>query len=447
MAEMIMAFTPLVFLIVYALKTRKMAESMILATLLAMVLLHRQHFLTGTIDAMYATLANASYQFALCVIIGFGGMITLLQASGALMGFRDLLARVASTPQRTLLLAWILSVVMFVDEYLNALTVTISMRGICDKNRIPREHLAVQANIMACCLCVTVPFTSWTAFSVGLISDFDLGFNDYLQAIPFMFYPLAMMLLSLLLALGVFPKVGGLKQAYQRVQSGGAPFEQNASAEKLVDIADVDESNVSSAWNAIIPLAALVGGTVLFDNDLLHGIIIALIVQFLLYVISKRMTVGEYFDHFFAGAKGMTSIAIVVGFGLMLSDANRELGLFDILINGIGGTVPACLIPPLAFLLVALTVFAVGGYWAVMTIAVPVFLPMGAAAGVSAPLMIAAVMSGITLGYSLCFYADAVLMTTAGSGVSNLTTIKATTPYAIGVAAVSAVGFLLCGLV
>ena len=360
MAEMIMAFTPLVFLIVYALKTRKMAESMILATLLAMVLVHRQHFLTGTIDAMYATLANASYQFALCV---------------------------------------------------------------------------------------TVPFTSWTAFSVGLISDFDLGFNDYLQAIPFMFYPLAMMLLSLLLALGVFPKVGGLKQAYQRVQSGGAPFEQNASAEKLVDIADVDESNVSSAWNAIIPLAALVGGTVLFDNDLLHGIIIALIVQFLLYVISKRMTVGEYFDHFFAGAKGMTSIAIVVGFGLMLSDANRELGLFDILINGIGGTVPAWVIPPLAFLLVALTVFAVGGCWAVMTIAVPVFLPMGAAAGVSAPLMIAAVMSGITLGYSLCFYADAVLMTTAGSGVSNLTTIKATTPYAIGVAAVSAVGFLLCGLV
>ena len=90
---------------------------------------------------------------------------------------------------------------------------------------------------------------------------------------------------------------------------------------------------------------------------------------------------------------------------------------------------------------------AVGGCWAVMTIAVPVFLPMGAAAGVSAPLMIAAVMSGITLGYSLCFYADAVLMTTAGSGVSNITTIKATTPYAIGVAAVSAVGLLLCGLV
>lgn len=82
-----------------------------------------------------------------------------------------------------------------------------------------------------------------------------------------------------------------------------------------------------------------------------------------------------------------------------------------------------------------------------MTIAVPVFLPMGAAAGVSAPLMIAAGMSGITLGYSLCFYADAVLMTTARSGVSNITIIKAATPYAVGVAAVIAAAFLLCGLI
>ena len=440
MLHAVLAFIPLLFLIIYALKSRKMADAMVLATLLAMVLVHRGRFITGTIEAMYATLSSSSYQFALCVIISFGGMIALFQASGGLMGFRDLLAKVASTPRRTLLLAWLLSVVMFVDEYLNALTVTISLRGVSDRNRIPREHLAVQTNIMACCLCVTVPFTSWTAFSVGLISDFGLGFDDYLRAVPFMFYPLAMILLSLLLALGAFPKVGGLKQAYRRVASGGAPFEQSGSAEKLVDIADVDEGNVSSAWNAIIPLAALVGGTVLFDNDLLHGIVIALVVQFLLYVLRRRMTVGEYFSLFFAGAKGMVSI------GLMLSDANRALGLFDILINGIGSAVPAYLIAPLAFLLVALTVFAVGGCWAVMTIAIPVFIPMGLAAGVAAPLMIAAVMSGVTLGYSLCFYADAVLMTTAGSGVSNLTIIRATTPYALAVGTLSAAALLVAGL-
>ena len=72
-----------------------------------------------------------------------------------------------------------------------------------------------------------------------------------------------MMLVSLLLALGWFPKVGMLRQAYHRVASGGAAFEPGEKDEKLVDIDEVDEHNVSSAWNAIIPLAALVGGTVL----------------------------------------------------------------------------------------------------------------------------------------------------------------------------------------
>lgn len=445
MPEIIMAFAPLTFLIIYALKTRRMAESMVLTTLLAMVLLHRQHFLTGTIDALYAALSNSSYQFALCVIIGFGGMITLFQESGALMGFRNLLLKIASGPKRTLVLAWCMSVVMFVDEYLNALTVTFSMREITDRNRIPREHLALQANIMACCLCMTIPFSSWTAFSVGLVSEYDLGFQDYLRAIPYMIYPLCMMLLCLLLAVGAFPKVGPLKRAYQRVQAGGPAFERDEKAEKLVDIADVDESRVSPAWNAVVPLAVLVGGTILFGNDLVHGMVLAIIAQFLLYVPQKIMTVKQFFEHFFNGAKGMTSLAIVVCFGFMLSEANRELGLFDILINGIGGTVPAALVPPLAFLLVGATVFAVGGCWVVMTIAIPVFVPLALSMGVAAPVIIAAVMSGIALGYSTCFYADAVFMTTAGTGVSNITVIRTTIPYATGAAVIAVAGFLLCG--
>ena len=77
-----------------------------------------------------------------------------------------------------------------------------------------------------------------------------------------------------------------------------------------------------------------------------------------------------------------------------------------------------------------------------MTIAIPVFVPLALPMGVTAPVIIAAVMSGIGLGYSTCFYADAVFMTTAGTGVSNITIIKATQPYAAGAAA----GFLLCGI-
>ena len=69
---------------------------------------------------------------------------------------------------------------------------------------------------------------------------------------------------DLLLAVGAFPKAGVLKRAYRRVESGGPAFERDEKAEKLVDVADVEESRTSSAWNAVVPLAFLLVGATVF---------------------------------------------------------------------------------------------------------------------------------------------------------------------------------------
>ena len=55
-------------------------------------------------------------------------------------------------------------------------------------------------------------------------------------------------------------------------------------------------------------------------------------------------------------------------------------------------------------------------------------------------------MSGVTLGYSVCFYADAIFMTTAGTGVSNITIVRSTLPYAAAVTVLSAAALLAAGL-
>lgn len=447
MIHNVIAFLPLVVLIVLALKTRKMAESMIAAVFLATILVYKQGFLSGMLDTAYEVLSDSSFQFVLLIMVGFGGLITLLQESGALLGFRDLLEKFASGPKKSMLLAWVMAFIMFIDEYLNALTVTFSMRDITDKSGVPREHLAFQAHGMACCLCMTIPFTSWTAFTVGLISEYGFGFDDYLASIPYMFFPLLMILLCLLLILGLFPKVGEMKRAYERMSEGGPALLIDERADQLVDVAPIDETKISSAWNAILPMAALIAGVLIFDNDLLHGLLLALLVQFVLYLAQGLMNVAEFFEHFFDGVKSMTSLAVVIGFGFMLSSMNKELGMFDILINGFSGSVPAFLLPAIAFLLVGLTTFAVGSCWVVMTIAFPIFMPLAINMSVSPMHMIAAVMSGIAMGYSLCFYADTVFMTTAGTGVSNITIIKTTIPYAIGLTIINLAGLIICGLV
>lgn len=446
MLHNILAFAPLILLIAMALITKKMAESMVISVFFATILLYRQNSLDGFLDMAYDVLADSSFQFVLFVMIGFGGLITLFQESGALMGFRDFLDKYALGPKKSMFLAWVMSFIMFVDEYLNALTVTFSMRDITDKSGIPREHLAFQAHAMACCLCMTIPFTSWTAFTVGLISEYGLGFYDYVESIPYMFFPLLMLVLCLLLIFGLFPKVGEMKRAYQRVENGGPALLIDEKADKLVDVGSVDEEKVSSALNAIIPLVVLIAGVLLCDNDLLHGLVLALLAQFVLYVGQKIMTLAEFFENFFNGAKSMTSLAIVIGFGFILSRENRDLGMFDILINGFGGKVPAFLLPLIAFILVGLTTFAVGSCWVVMTISIPIFMPIALSCGVPPVQMIAAVMSGVAMGFSLCFYADTVFMTTAGTGVSNIAIIKTTIPYAIGIIILTAIGFVICGI-
>ena len=142
MLHNILAFAPLILLIAMALITKKMAESMVISVFFATILLYRQNSLDGFLDMAYDVLADSSFQFVLFVMIGFGGLITLFQESGALMGFRDFLDKYASGPKKSMFLAWVMSFIMFVDEYLNALTVTFSMRDITDKSGIPREHLA-----------------------------------------------------------------------------------------------------------------------------------------------------------------------------------------------------------------------------------------------------------------------------------------------------------------
>ena len=120
----ILVFLPIIVLVVTALLTKKMAESMIAAALLAILICYEEHFLTGIVESFYNTLADSSYQFALLMLIGFGGMIKLFQESGALVSFADWAAKHASGKKKPLVLGWLISLALFVDDYLNVLTVT-----------------------------------------------------------------------------------------------------------------------------------------------------------------------------------------------------------------------------------------------------------------------------------------------------------------------------------
>ena len=135
MTKGFIACLPVIVLIVLVMLSHRMTESMFIASLLASLLAYKQDFLCGYVEMIYNALSNPSYQLLLIVSCSFGGMIMLLEKSGSLFGFQRFMVRFCTTPHRTMILTWILGGIIFIDDYLNALAVSVSMKGEDGKNK------------------------------------------------------------------------------------------------------------------------------------------------------------------------------------------------------------------------------------------------------------------------------------------------------------------------
>ncbi len=435
---------PIIVLIVGALLTKRIMEMLLLATFTGVIILYKGSFLEGFVTVLYETLSSWSLQFVFIILFTFGGLIKLFQTSGAISGFGDILSKYASGKKRPLLLAWILGILMFVDDFLNVLTVGFSLRDLTDRNGIPREHLAMQAAAVVAAMCCLVPFSSWAGFHVGLISEEGLGFIDYAKAIPFMFFPIIAVLCCLLLDIGVIGKFGALKESYKRVAEGGSTVPE-AEGSGMLSMDTDDDVPATSAWNVAVPLLALIVGTLVFDCDLAYGCVISIIVQMLMYMFQKIMTPVKYVDDFLDGAKSMFPLMVLVTFAFTLSNVNGKLGFFEYMIAKIGALVPGELLPAMTFLLVAAATFATAGYWSMQVISVPIFLPLAFALNVYPPIIVAAIMSGVSFGCCYCFYSDNIIMTAASTEVSNFRQTKVSTSYMVPCAILAFVCYLAAG--
>lgn len=442
----VQALLPLLTLIILAVTTKRMGESLLASMLLSMLLLHKGNIVRGTLGSFYSTLADPSFQFCIIFLLTFGIIMKLFQESGGLKGFADFMTRFIKSPRSALVFCWIMDIILFIDEYLDALTVSFSMRRITDSYDIPREHLAFHVNAMACSLCLAVPMTSWTAFIVTLIEKNGMGLSDYIRGIPMMFYPVLMIILCLLLALGVIPKLGNLKKAYGRVRDGGPTLIHEKNEKSLVDMGKLDESKNSSPLNILVPLLVIIAGSVIFDRNMLNGLLLGIVCQFILYLTQKLMTISEFFENLYSGASSMLTLLMIIFFGFVLNDANEQLGLFDIVVGFAGESLPPWMLPAATFLITGGLVFATGSCWMIMLLAVPIFIPLANEMGVDPVLTLAALMSGIGLGYSTCFYGDTIFLSAAGTEVSNMTIIKTTLPYALILIVLSTAGYLILGL-
>lgn len=439
----VLAGIPLVILIVGALIMRRITEPAIVSSVVAVLMEYKTGFINGYVEKMYQVLSNPSFQLLVIVGVGFAGLSALLEKSGAMLGFREIMEKFCKTKKLTVFFTWLLGGIIFIDDYLNALAVSAAMKGISDEKRIPREHLAYTVNCMGACVCVMLPFSSWAAFAMGCASEYSLTAADYFHAIPFMMYPICAIVISLLLAFEKFPLIGELKKAYKRVDEGGPLLEVTATGTMPID----KDTKPSHPVNFLIPMIALVAGMLLCGQNIVVGFLAAFLCMMVMYIGSKKMKVIEFFDTFLNGASVMMPMMINIFITFIMEQAITDMGFIDFLTGLISRTIPAWLIPATAFIIVGTITFFAASFWTLIIIAFPIFIPMAFTVGVNPALVIGAVMSGVALGSQACLYSDAIFMVAAGTDVPNDTQFRTVLPYVLIGSAAAVVLFIIAGII
>ena len=219
----IWSLVPAAVVVAVALKTRRAFEPLLIGCLVGYLMIDWHKFPGNFLDSLLRTFQDASLVWVIVVCTLYGSLIQLMVASGGIGAFGDHLLRFLTTRRRTLLGAWLLGVVIVVDDYLSALAVSSIMRRVTDRFRVPRELLAMMVNSTAAPICVIIPLSTWSLYVGKLLEDAKLapagqGNWLYIKTIPFNFYPLLMVAIAGLVAAGAIPAVGRMRRAVARAE-------------------------------------------------------------------------------------------------------------------------------------------------------------------------------------------------------------------------------------
>ena len=442
---------PIVFIIVMAVVTRKSFESLLAGSVIACIIMHGTGFFLPWVDMLMEALSDPENQWVILVCGLFGSLIALLRESKGTGGFIRIGERLCKTERGALLGTFVMGVVIFVDDYLNMLTVGTCMRAICDRRKVPRESLAYMLDSTGTPICVLLPFSTWTAFYISLFMKeeairnmgFSSGLSMYIQTIPYIFYASVTVLMVFLFAMGWLPKIGPMKKAYDRVRTTGRTYSEESDR---YNTEPEDTGEEGRVIDFLLPVAFLIVATIVAD-DILAAVILTLVLCLVLYIPRKRMTFTQWSELLISGfCEMMPTLAILAG-AFTVARCCNAMELPEYVISTVQPYVTPQTYPLIIFLVVSVLTFATSSTWGISTIVIPIIIPLGAAVDANMILTMAAILSGSTFGSHACFYSDATVLASAAARIENMEHAFTQIPYSLIGAAITCVCLLVSGYV
>ncbi|MDR7120142.1 Na+/H+ antiporter NhaC family protein [Rheinheimera soli] len=401
---------------------------------------------------------------------GFGSLIGLLIHTGGAVAFGHSASKLATGPKSSMFMTFVLGCIIFIDDYLNALSVGEAMKRVTDKYKISRQMLAYIVDSTAAPICVIIPISTWAIFFGGLlennkVAEAGQGVEVYMQAIPYMLYPWLAVTIVLLVTLKIMPAIGPMKKAELAAQNG-TPVDalpevsveasashyhvqgQNVPAGDQYAVhameQEFEESNKQGKLrNFIVPMLMLIGFTIYFDIDVLKGLLVTLVLTIVFYSYQRLMSLGDMMEVMMNGFKTMLPAICTVIAAFIFKDVCDKLLLPQYVIENLTPYMTAQMLPAIVFLAMAILSFATGSSWGIFAVSIPIVMPLAYAVEADIPLVIGALLSASSFGSQACFYSDSTVLAAQGSGCNLVSHAVTQLPYALIAATLAFIGFIL----
>jgi Na+/H+ antiporter NhaC len=442
---------PTLIVVVLAVITHRPVFSLLVGVVAGLLLIDPTNVVSGIADLSLEIMMDETIGWVIVVCGLMGSLVMLLIKTGAANAFALSMAARANTRNKSLLVTWLLGLIIFIDDYLNAIAIGSSMKKVTDNFKVSRSMLSYVVDSTAAPICVIIPISTWAVFFAALLEESGTasvggGMAMYISGIPYMFYAWIAVLLVPLVATGRFPLIGPMKQAESMAQKGQLTLSEIVEFDTSEGVETNSGPNRASLWTFFVPLLALVGFSVYFEIDLLKGIIVTLAITVPFLILQRLISAKGAMDAVMNGFKVMLPPLATVVCAFMFKAVNDQIGLPQYVIDSVRPIMSPLLLPLITFLTMAIIAFATGSSWGVFAIAIPIVMPLAATMDVSTPLMIGALLSASSFGSHACFYSDSTVLVAQSSGAGVMEHALSQLPYALIAACAAGILFVLVGL-
>lgn len=403
----------------------------------------------------------------LVFLVVLGILVALMNKAGGSAAYGRWATNAIKTRRGALLSTFALGVLVFVDDYFNCLTVGSVMRPVTDTHKISRAKLAYIIDATAAPICIIAPISSWAAAVAGVVEGVN-GLDLFIHAIPYNFYALLTIVAMLTLTV-TNTDFGPMLMHERNAQLNDDLYTTDTRPFK--DAADEKPIGNGKVIDLVLPVIVLIFCCIIgmiytggfFDGEsfvdafancdsptgLMLGSVAALLITFVLYIPRKVLRFREFMDCLPEGFKAMVPAILILTFAWTLSGVTGLLGA-DVFVAGLlegSKGIVQILIPVIVFCIAVFLAFATGTSWGTFGILLPIVVPIMDPGSELLIITVAATLAGAVCGDHCSPISDTTIMASTGAQCDHINHVSTQLPYALTVAVVSAVNYVLAALI